>query len=111
MINFVLPEIIQGDKPVIIYVILPDETPIYEDLAGVLISQLMNHYIYIAEIFVLHIGLNIEYLRTPIMGSAVHQSTGSFYFLTGKKRTNKKRKQNKEADFNIERALVGNRVE
>lgn len=40
---------LQGDKPVIIYVILPDETPIYEDLAGVLISQLMNHYIYIAE--------------------------------------------------------------
>ena len=28
-----------------------------------------------------------------------------------KKRKNKKRKQNKEADFNIERALVGNRVE
>ena len=26
-----------------------------------------------------------------------------------KKRKNKKRKQNKEADFNIERALVGNR--
>lgn len=38
-----------GDKPVLIYVILPDETPIYEELAGVLISQLMNHYIYIAE--------------------------------------------------------------
>lgn len=38
-----------GDKPVLIYVILPDETPIYEDLAGVLISQLLNHYIYIAE--------------------------------------------------------------
>lgn len=40
---------LSGDKPVAIYVILPDETPIYEDLAGVLISQLMNHYIYIAE--------------------------------------------------------------
>lgn len=40
---------LQGNKPVAIYVILPDETPIYEDLAGVLISQLMNHYIYIAE--------------------------------------------------------------
>lgn len=40
---------LRGDKPVMIYVILPDETPIYEDLAGVLISQLMNHYIYIAE--------------------------------------------------------------
>ena len=40
---------LRGDKPVLIYVILPDETPIYEELAGVLISQLMNHYIYIAE--------------------------------------------------------------
>lgn len=40
---------LRGDKPVIIYIILPDETPIYEELAGVLISQLMNHYIYIAE--------------------------------------------------------------
>lgn len=39
----------KGDKPVIIYIILPDETPIYEELAGMLISQLMNHYIYIAE--------------------------------------------------------------
>lgn len=40
---------LSGDKPVAIYVILPDETPIYEDLAGLLISQLMDHYIYIAE--------------------------------------------------------------
>lgn len=40
---------LKGDKPVVIYIILPDETPIYEELAGVLISQLMNHYIYIAE--------------------------------------------------------------
>lgn len=40
---------LKGDKSVLIYVILPDETPIYEELAGVLISQLMNHYIYIAE--------------------------------------------------------------
>lgn len=40
---------LEGDKPVLIYVVLPDETPIYEELAGVLISQLMNHYIYIAE--------------------------------------------------------------
>ncbi len=38
-----------GDRPVLIYVVLPDETPIYEDLAGVLIAQLMNHFIYIAE--------------------------------------------------------------
>lgn len=40
---------LRGDKPVAIYIILPDETPIYEELAGVLISQLMNHYFYIAE--------------------------------------------------------------
>lgn len=40
---------LRGDKPVAIYIILPDETPIYEDLAGIFISQLMNHYIYIAE--------------------------------------------------------------
>lgn len=38
-----------GDKPIIIYLILPDETPIYEDLVGLLISQLMNHFIYVAE--------------------------------------------------------------
>lgn len=38
-----------GEKPVLIYVVLPDETPIYDELAGVFISQLMNHYIYIAE--------------------------------------------------------------
>jgi len=40
---------LSGDKPVLIYIVLPDETPIYEGLAGILISQLMNHYIYIAE--------------------------------------------------------------
>lgn len=40
---------LKGDKPIIIYIILPDETPIYEELAGMLISQLMNHYIYVAE--------------------------------------------------------------
>ena len=40
---------LSGDKPILIYIVLPDETPIYEGLAGILISQLMNHYIYIAE--------------------------------------------------------------
>ncbi len=40
---------LEGNKPVLIYIVLPDETPVYEGLAGILISQLMNHYIYIAE--------------------------------------------------------------
>lgn len=40
---------LSGDKPVLIYVILPDESPIYDELAGNLINQLMNHFIYIAE--------------------------------------------------------------
>lgn len=38
-----------GDKPTLIYIIVPDETPIYDDLTGVLVSQLMNHYVRIAE--------------------------------------------------------------
>ena len=38
-----------GEKPTLIYIILPDETPIYDDLAGVLVSQLMNHYVRMAE--------------------------------------------------------------
>lgn len=40
---------LSGDKPTLIYIVLPDETPIYNDLTGVLISQLMNHYVRIAE--------------------------------------------------------------
>lgn len=38
-----------GDKPTLIYIIIPDETPIYDELTGVLVSQLMNHYVRIAE--------------------------------------------------------------
>lgn len=40
---------LKGDKPTLIYIIIPDETPIYDELTGVLISQLMNHYVRIAE--------------------------------------------------------------
>ena len=40
---------LKGDKPTLIYIIVPDETPIYDELTGVLVSQLMNHYVRIAE--------------------------------------------------------------
>ena len=40
---------LKGDKPTLIYVIVPDETPIYDDLTGILVSQLMNHFVRIAE--------------------------------------------------------------
>ena len=40
---------LRGDKPTLIYIIIPDETPIYDELTGVLVSQLMNHYVRIAE--------------------------------------------------------------
>lgn len=40
---------LSGDKPTLIYIIIPDETPIYDELTGVLVSQLMNHYVRIAE--------------------------------------------------------------
>ena len=40
---------LSGDKPTLIYIIVPDETPIYDELTGVLVSQLMNHYVRIAE--------------------------------------------------------------
>lgn len=38
-----------GNKPTLVYIIIPDETPIYDELTGVLVSQLMNHYVRIAE--------------------------------------------------------------
>ena len=38
-----------GDKPVAIYIIIPDESPVYDDLAGVLVSQLLTHFISIAQ--------------------------------------------------------------
>ena len=40
---------LKGDRPTLIYIIVPDETPIYDELTGVLVSQLMNHYVRIAE--------------------------------------------------------------
>lgn len=40
---------LSGNKPTLIYIITPDWTPIYEGLTGVLVSQLMNHYVRIAE--------------------------------------------------------------
>lgn len=40
---------LSGDKPTLIYIIIPDETPIYDELTGVLVSQLMNHYVRMAE--------------------------------------------------------------
>ncbi|MBQ9609055.1 MAG: type IV secretory system conjugative DNA transfer family protein [Lachnospiraceae bacterium] len=40
---------LRGDKPTAIYIILPDESPVYDNLAGVLTSQLLNHYIRIAQ--------------------------------------------------------------
>lgn len=40
---------LDGETPTAIYIIIPDETPIYDKLAGVLISQLMNHYVRMAQ--------------------------------------------------------------
>jgi type IV secretion system protein VirD4 len=40
---------LRGDKPTLIYIIVPDETPIYDELTGVLASQLMSHFVRIAE--------------------------------------------------------------
>lgn len=40
-----------GDKPTLIYIIIPDETQIYDELAEILVSQLIGHYVQIAEKF------------------------------------------------------------
>lgn len=40
---------LSGDKPTLIYIVLPDETPIYNSLTGVLVSQIMNHYVRVAD--------------------------------------------------------------
>ncbi len=40
---------LRGDKPTLIYIILPDETPIYNNIAASLVGQIMNHYIRMAE--------------------------------------------------------------
>ena len=38
-----------GDKPTIIFIILPDETPIYDKLASIITNQLTTHFIRSAE--------------------------------------------------------------
>ena len=40
---------LRGDRKTAIYIIIPDETPIFDKLCGVLCSQLMSHYIRVAE--------------------------------------------------------------
>jgi type IV secretion system protein VirD4 len=40
---------LNGTQATAIYVILPDESPIYDKLAGVLVSQLMSHFVRIAQ--------------------------------------------------------------
>ncbi len=40
---------LKGDKPFLIYIILPDETDVYDELAGILVSQLSRHFVRLAE--------------------------------------------------------------
>lgn len=40
---------LDGSKPLAIYIILPDESSIYDGLAGVLVSQLLTHFIRLAQ--------------------------------------------------------------
>lgn len=40
---------LDGKKPCAIYIILPDESSVYSNLAALIISQLMTHYIQLAE--------------------------------------------------------------
>lgn len=40
---------LSGDSRTAIYIVLPDESPIYDSIAGILCSQLMNHYVRIAH--------------------------------------------------------------
>lgn len=40
---------IKCDRPTVVYIILPDETPVYDNLAGVLVSQIMSSYLRKAE--------------------------------------------------------------
>ena len=42
-------EELDGETPTAIYIILPDESPIFNSLAGILCSQLLRHYIRIAQ--------------------------------------------------------------
>ena len=38
-----------GETPTAIYIILPDENPIFDSIAGVLCSQIMGHYVRLAQ--------------------------------------------------------------
>lgn len=40
---------LKGDAATLIYIILPDQTEIYDALGGILVSQLMTHYVMIAD--------------------------------------------------------------
>ncbi len=40
---------LKGDRPLAIYIILPDESAIYDSLAGVLVSQLLTHFVRLAQ--------------------------------------------------------------
>lgn len=43
-------EELNGEKPTAIFIVLPDETPIYNTICGCLLSQLIRYYIKLAEI-------------------------------------------------------------
>jgi len=40
---------IDADKPLAIYIIIPDENKVFGELAGILVSQLTNHFIMLAD--------------------------------------------------------------
>lgn len=40
---------LKGDEPIAVYIIIPDETPIFNRLAAILLSQLTRHFLQIAE--------------------------------------------------------------
>lgn len=40
---------LDGDTPTAVYIIIPDESPIFDSIAGVICSQLMNHYVRLAQ--------------------------------------------------------------
>ena len=40
---------LSGDKKTLIFVCIPDHTPVYDKICGILIGQLMSHYIRVAD--------------------------------------------------------------
>lgn len=42
-------ESLDGDRPTAIFIILPDETPVYNAIGGMILSQLTRHYVNMAE--------------------------------------------------------------